>query len=157
MNWRRHFGPCCGLHSLACTLIFKLLLCPIDRYDVYLYGHQCQKHLNKSWVFMWTCYSWSCNAWRTCCSCRIEIGETTWSFSRNVKLDFSDEHLPKFKWYILQLVEYISGGSETSPPTKILHRTFCFHDSMTLSMKDQQRTNLWNQYINNVTIRLYRR
>ena len=77
MNWRRHFGPCCGLHSLACTLIFKLLLCPIDRYDVYLYGHQCQKHLNKSWVFMWTCYSWSCNAWRTC---RIEIGETTWSF-----------------------------------------------------------------------------
>jgi hypothetical protein len=48
--------------------------------------------------------------------------------SRNVKLDFPDEHLPKFKWYILQFVEYISGGSETSPPTKILHRTFCFND-----------------------------
>jgi hypothetical protein len=42
----------------------------------------------------------------------------------------------------------------TSPPTKILPRTFCFHDSMTLSMKDQQRTNLGNQDINNVTIRL---
>ena len=77
--------------------------------------------------------------------------------SRNVKLDFSDEHLPKFKWYILHLVEYNSGGSETVPPTKILHRTFCFHDSMTLFMKDQLRTNLWNQYINNFTIRLYRR
>ena len=33
--------------------------------------------------------------------------------SRNVKLDFPDEHLPKFKRYILQFIEYISGGSVT--------------------------------------------
>ena len=30
-NWRRLFDPRCGLHiSLACALIFKLLICPID-------------------------------------------------------------------------------------------------------------------------------
>jgi hypothetical protein len=58
------------------------------------------------------------------------------------KLDFSDEHLPKFKRYIELFVEYISGGSETKPPEYITSQNMSFDDRMALYMKEQQLKNL---------------
>jgi len=58
------------------------------------------------------------------------------------RLDFPDEHLPKFKRYIELFVEYISGDSDTKPPEYITSPNMSFEDRMALYMMEQQRKNL---------------
>ena len=91
-NWRRLFWPtmwttyksCVRLDLQVTNLPYRLVI-------------SVKTTRNYSRVFMWTCYSWSCNY-----GARVAPAQSRsvrqLDHSRNVK--FPDEHLPKFKWYI---------------------------------------------------------
>ena len=58
------------------------------------------------------------------------------------KLDFPDEHVPKFRRYIELFIDYIDGRSDNQPPEYITSQNMSFDDRMALYMKEQQRNNI---------------
>ena len=58
------------------------------------------------------------------------------------RLDFPDEHKPKFKRYIELFVDYLDGKSDNQPPEYITSQNMSFEDRMALYMKEQELKNI---------------
>ena len=57
--------------------------------------------------------------------------------SMQEKLDFPDEHRPKFKRYMELFVDYMSGTESTKPPEYVTSPSMSFEERMALFMKEQ--------------------
>ena len=58
------------------------------------------------------------------------------------KLDFDDEHLPKFKRYLELFIEYLGGSiQEQQPPAYITSTSMTIEERMALYLKESQRGN----------------
>jgi hypothetical protein len=58
------------------------------------------------------------------------------------KLDFEDEHRPKFKRYLELFVDYLGGDTHDQAPEYITSENMSFEDRMALYLKEQASKNL---------------